>query len=75
MLLIMVELFFREEFDNEFYVKHMDVNCKENLKIFRNSKYVQSDVNDTFKRKNYLINGKSFSIVVHHARLKDYCLF
>ena len=40
---------FGASFDEEFMVKHIKVENKENLQRLRGSKYVQSDINDTFK--------------------------
>lgn len=46
-------------FDEKFKVKHLRVTQKEELYKFRNSKYVQSDPNDTFKNvKKDLENNK-----------------
>lgn len=46
-------------FDKDFKVKHTYVTSKEELKIFRNSKYVQSDPNESFvKVKEFLVSGK-----------------
>lgn len=40
---------FGASFDEEFMVKHIKVDNKENLQKLRGSKYVQSDINETFK--------------------------
>lgn len=46
-------------FDNEYNVKHTYVTKKEELSIFRNSKYVQSNPNTTFETvKNFLENDR-----------------
>ena len=43
----------------EFVVKHTYVEDVEGLALFRNSKYVQSDLNDTFKKcKDFLNSGR-----------------
>lgn len=50
---------FGVEMDHNCYVHHIAVENKQDLYKFRNSKYVQSDVEDTFKQvKKYLENGR-----------------
>lgn len=45
--------------DETFQVRHMPASCTEQLALFRNSKYAQSDLGDTFlKIKNELAEGK-----------------
>jgi len=49
---------FGATFDDEYNVIHKHVNKKEELHIFRNSKYVQSDLKNCFKEaKEYLDKG------------------
>lgn len=46
-------------FDKNFEVNHQEVKSIDDLSKFRNSKYVQSNLNDTFKQiKDELENGK-----------------
>ena len=46
-------------FDENFVAKHMYVEVKEDLYKFRNSKYVQSEVGDSFEEvKKFLNNGR-----------------
>lgn len=46
-------------YDGDLTVKHVFVENVESLKKFRNSKYVQSQIGDTFKKtKEYLQSGK-----------------
>lgn len=46
-------------FDENYVVKHTYVETKEDLKKFRNSKYVQSQIGDTFSEaKHFLTNNR-----------------
>ena len=46
-------------FDENYVVKHTYVETEEDLKKFRNSKYVQSQIGDTFSTaKNFLVNNR-----------------
>ena len=46
-------------FDENFIVKHISIDKVENLYRFRNSKYVQSDLGNTFQEvRKYLADGK-----------------
>ncbi|MGL5435344.1 MAG: polysaccharide pyruvyl transferase family protein [Lachnospiraceae bacterium] len=47
---------FGASFDSDFNVVHSSVETKKELKKFRNSKYVQSDLNQTFKEIKKLLN-------------------
>lgn len=50
---------FGAKFDNEFNVYHDEAKTIEKRNEFRESKYVQSSIGDSFvKIKNYLLNGK-----------------
>lgn len=50
---------FGAAFDKDFKVNHIYVDNKENLYKFRNSKYVQSNINDSYtKVKEFLDNNK-----------------
>ena len=50
---------FGAAYDEKFQVQHVYVENKEDLKIFRNSKYVQSDLKNTFcEVKEFLKNNK-----------------
>ncbi|MDD4274334.1 MAG: Coenzyme F420 hydrogenase/dehydrogenase, beta subunit C-terminal domain [Desulfobacter postgatei] len=50
---------FGASYDKHFNVKHIFIDDKEGLKKFRGSKYVQSDIGDSFRiAKNHLIKGK-----------------
>lgn len=52
-------IIFGGAFDKDFEVKHMSAEKTEELKIFRSSKYVQSDLTDTFQRvKKSLDDGR-----------------
>lgn len=52
-------IIFGGAFDKDFEVKHMSAEKAEELKKFRSSKYVQSDLTDTFKRiKKNLEDGR-----------------
>lgn len=47
-------------FDDEFHVKHLGIDSTVDLRFFRGSKFVQSDVRGIFSKiKNELINGKT----------------
>lgn len=46
-------------FDADFEVVHQWADCYENLKKFRNSKYVQSRIGDTYRQtKQFLMEGR-----------------
>ena len=50
---------FGAAFDENFCVKHIEVNNPRQLKQLRGSKYIQSDINDTFQRaERYLKCGR-----------------
>lgn len=50
---------FGASMDAEFYVKHIYVEDRKNLKLFRNSKYVQSEIGDSFREcKRFLDSGR-----------------
>lgn len=50
---------FGAAYDAEFSVHHIYVECIEELRRFRNSKYVQSELGDSFKYvKNFLLDGR-----------------
>ena len=50
---------FGVKFDDSFNVVHDFIEKKEDLKLFKGSKYTQSDLKDTFKKvKNYLNEGR-----------------
>lgn len=52
-------IIFGGAFDNDFEVRHLSAESVEELKKFRSSKYVQSDLTDTFKRvKKNLDDGR-----------------
>lgn len=44
-------------FDKNYVVKHSYVETQENLKKFRNSKYVQSQIGDSFNRAKYFLSN------------------
>lgn len=41
---------FGAAFDGDFHVRHKYIECIEDLNIFRNSKYIQSDIGESFKQ-------------------------
>ena len=50
---------FGAAFDENFQVKHIKVDSKEQIKKLQGSKYVQSQIGDTFlKTKTYLEEGR-----------------
>ena len=50
---------FGAAFDDELNVKHIEVSTKKELNLLRGSKYLQSEIGDSFIRvKEYLENGK-----------------
>lgn len=50
---------FGAAFDNKYNVKHIRIDSEEKLYLLRGSKYVQSDINDTYlETKHDLENGK-----------------
>lgn len=58
-ILSMNGVVFGAGYDNSLNVIHKEIETFEGLKDLRGSKYVQSDINDTYKRaKQHLISGK-----------------
>lgn len=50
---------FGAAYDDDFVVRHTWVDKKEQLFLFRNSKYTQSNIGETYKEaRNFLIQGK-----------------
>ena len=50
---------FGAAFDNKYHVKHIRIDSEEKLYLLRGSKYVQSDINNTYvETKHDLENGK-----------------
>lgn len=46
-------------FDKDLYLRHIAIDCVEGLTALRGSKYVQSEIGETFKRvRNYLNEGR-----------------
>ncbi|MCS2936184.1 coenzyme F420 hydrogenase/dehydrogenase beta subunit N-terminal domain-containing protein [Bacteroides faecis] len=63
-------------FSTDFEVVHQWANCYEDLRMFRNSKYVQSRIGNTYKEaKQFLMKESVFYSVVLLASWRDCFLF
>lgn len=51
---------FGAKFDNDFNVKHEFIQDKEQLKEFRGSKYVQSNIGDTYKKTKEFLEKQKY---------------
>ncbi|MFQ9455726.1 MAG: 4Fe-4S dicluster domain-containing protein [Agathobacter rectalis] len=67
---------FGAAYDENFHVQHTYVETVNELKRFRNSKYVQSKLGDSFCLvKDFLKKIDGSALVEHRAKLRDYQSF